>query len=410
VDTGLLKDLLVVDCASFIAGPAAATILADFGARVIKVEPPSGDTLRHVRHSPGMPQSEHDYYWLLDDRNKDGIALDLKQKEAQEVLHRLIAKADVFVTNFPGPIRERLQIRADDLLPRYEKLVYASLTPYGDEGPERDRTGYDATAYWARSGLMDAVTGDRNLEPRPSVPGMGDHPTSVALFGAIMLGLYRRAQTGKGGQVSTSLLGNGLWSFGSLLQASLCDAEFTPRAPRGERPNALTDLYTSEDQRWFMLAILNQVREWPLLLQCLDHPHWSDDQRFATPEARAAHSHELFALLDHAFRQFTWADLSERFERLGITVGVISQLGDEAVDRQIEANNFLPEIEGLGVRTVDSPVRLHGVEKVKPRRAPDIGEHTEAVLAEFGYSNAEIETLMRSGAAYAPSRRAMAGE
>ena len=159
-----LDDLLVIDCASFIAGPAAATILGDFGARVVKVEPPTGDTLRLVRHSPGMPQSEHDYYWQLDDRNKESLSLDLKQPDAYAVLNRLLEKADVFITNFPQPIRERLQIRADDLTPRYERLIYASLTPYGDEGPERDRTGYDATAWWARSGMMDSVTGDRTLE------------------------------------------------------------------------------------------------------------------------------------------------------------------------------------------------------------------------------------------------------
>src|SRR5512146_1430341 len=207
----LLEDLLVLDCASFVAGPAAATIMSDFGARVIKIEPPgAGDSYRQLIKLPGVPVSELDYFWLLDNRNKESLALDLKQESARAVLETLIARADVFVTNFPGPIRERLRLRAEDILPLNERLIYASLTPYGEEGPEKDRTGYDSTAWWARSGLMHAVRATAQSEPARSIPAMGDHPTAVSLYAAIMTGLYRRSITGKGGMVSTSLLANGL--------------------------------------------------------------------------------------------------------------------------------------------------------------------------------------------------------
>ncbi|MBL6854623.1 MAG: CoA transferase, partial [Alphaproteobacteria bacterium] len=154
----LFRNLLVLDCASFVAGPAAATIMSDFGARVIKIEPPEiGDSYRQLIHLPGTPLSERDYYWMLDNRNKESLALDLKQEAAQEILRTLVKKADVFVTNFPGPIRDRLKLRPADILSLNDRIIYASLTPYGEEGPEKDRTGYDSTAWWARSGLMHAV-------------------------------------------------------------------------------------------------------------------------------------------------------------------------------------------------------------------------------------------------------------
>src|SRR5271170_6436450 len=176
---GLFSDLLVIDCASFIAGPAAGTILSDFGARVIKIEPPgTGDSFRQLRKLPGMPPAKLDYFWLLDNRNKESVALDLKDDEARSVLQALIRKADVFITNFPGPIRERLRLRDVDVLPLNDRLIYASLTPYGEDGPEKDRTGYDATAWWARSGLMDSVLATPETQPAISVPGMGDHATA----------------------------------------------------------------------------------------------------------------------------------------------------------------------------------------------------------------------------------------
>jgi len=210
---GLFADLLVIDCASFIAGPAAATMLADFGAREIKIEPPvTGDSYRQLKHLPSMPPSEHDYSWLLDNRNKESLALDLKQAPARAIFETLLKRCDVFITNYPGPVREKLRLRADDLLPLNPRLIYASITPYGESGPEKDRTGYDATAWWARSGLMDHVRASPDAAPGLSVPGMGDHPTAATLFAGIAAALYRREKTGKGGHVSTSLLANGLWS------------------------------------------------------------------------------------------------------------------------------------------------------------------------------------------------------
>ena len=395
----LLEDLLVLDCASFVAGPAAATIMSDFGARVIKIEPPgAGDSYRQLIKLPGVPVSELDYFWLLDNRNKESLALDLKQESARAVLETLIARADVFVTNFPGPIRERLRLRAEDILPLNERLIYASLTPYGEEGPEKDRTGYDSTAWWARSGLMNAVRPTADSEPARSIPAMGDHPTAVALFGAIMAGLYRRQKTGKGGVVSTSLLANGLWSIGCYLQASLCDATFQPRSERYRR-SALLELFECRDQRWFMLSMVNQAREWPLLATCVGKPEWISDSRFATPEARTAHAEELTRGLEEIFRERDWDEWRTRFMQAGVTYGPIAEVRDHIDCPQVAANGLLPEIAGMnGLRTVDSPIRLCGGDKQPPRRAPRVGEHSLAILEELGLSHREVERMKASGA------------
>lgn len=395
----LLQDILVLDCASFVAGPAAATIMSDFGARVIKIEPPgAGDSYRQLIKLHGVPLSKHDYFWLLDNRNKESLALDLKQDGGRAILEALIARADVFVTNFPGPIRERLRLRAEDILPLNERLIYASLTPYGEDGPEKDRTGYDSTAWWARSGLMSAIRPTAEAEPARSIPAMGDHPTSVALFGAIMTALYRRQKTGKGGQVSTSLLANGLWSVGCYLQAALCDAEFLPRVERYHR-SPLLETFRCRDERWFLLSIVNQAREWPLLATCVGHPEWIDDPRFATPEGRTANAGELTRAFEVIFATRDWHDWRTRFIEAGITFGPIAELNDHVDCPQVEANGLLPKIADMGgLRTVASPIHLKDEMKTTPRRAPRVGEHSERILEELGLSKSEIERLKTIGA------------
>jgi crotonobetainyl-CoA:carnitine CoA-transferase CaiB-like acyl-CoA transferase len=395
----LFKDLLVLDCASFVAGPAAATILSDFGARVIKIEPPGvGDSYRQLINLPGTPIADRDYFWMLDNRNKESLALDLKQDAAQEILRTLIARADVFVTNFPGPIRQKLRLTADDILPLNERIIYASLTPYGEEGPEKDRTGYDSTAWWARSGLMSAVRPTAQSEPARSIPAMGDHPTAVSLYAAILTGLYQRSITGKGGVVSTSLLANGLWSNGCYMQAALVGATFQPRTPRYRR-SALLEVYRCRDDRWFMFSMVNQAREWPLLLKVIGRPDWERDPRFATAEARQANAETMVRAMEEIFAEEDWEHWHARFMAKGVTVGAIAEPQDHFDCPQVAANGLLPEFaDEAGLRTIDSPLRVSGADKVPPRHAPRVGEHSAAILSELGYGTDSIARLAAVGA------------
>src|ERR1700722_20191485 len=223
----LFTGLKVIDCASWIAGPAAATMLSDFGADVIKIEPPgAGDPWRASQPIPGK---KVDYYWQLSSRNKRSLALDLKHPDGQAVLHRLVASADVFITNFPLPVRDRLRMAPADLTPLNPRLIYASFTAYGEAGEEAAKTGFDSTAYWARTGLMDMVCSDAETVPARSIPGMGDHPSATCLYAAIVSALYRREKTGQGGVVRSSLLQSGLWANACAVQTRLFGEDVTLR-------------------------------------------------------------------------------------------------------------------------------------------------------------------------------------
>ena len=265
----VLAGIRVLDVGSYVAGPAAATVMGDFGAEVIKIEPPEGDPYRSLHRLPGSPVGDRDYYWVLDSRNKKSVALDLKRPEARDALERLVRSADVFLTNMPLDVRARLGIRWADLEPLNGRLVYASLTAYGESGPEANKTGFDATAWWARTGLMDNVRSAPDAPPARSIPGMGDHATAMALFGAVMMALYQRERTGKGGMVSTSLMAAGLWSNAMYVQAHLCGAAVRQRPPRERALNALGNMYRCGDDRWFILAALSEERQWPGFVRAL---------------------------------------------------------------------------------------------------------------------------------------------
>jgi crotonobetainyl-CoA:carnitine CoA-transferase CaiB-like acyl-CoA transferase len=393
----LFAGLRVIDCASYVAAPAAATVLADFGAEVIKIEPPGeGDPWRTQYKRGGMPASDHNHPWLMDNRNKGGLALDLKSEAGRAVLERLISQADVFITNVPLPGRERLRIRYADFAEKYPRLIYASLTAYGETGEEAGKTGFDATAYWARSGLMDEVRPDHRSIPARSVAGMGDRPTAMALYGAIVTALYQREKTGRGGEVHASLLASGMWANGYLIQAKLCGVTFPPRPPREESVSALGNIYRTSDDRWFMLAMANE-RQWPGLARAVGMPELAVDPRFAEPEGRRANALVLMGILDEVFAQRPLADWRMILDAAGLTCGVIGTVAEIATDPQALATGVLRPLGNTGLMTVDSPFTLSGAEKVPAAMAPGYGEHTRAILLGAGYSETEISELRAAG-------------
>src|SRR5881296_1521280 len=337
----LLDGLRVIDAASFIAGPVATTILADLGADVIKVEPPDGDPYRHRTGGPGVPDSPYNYRWIVDNRTKRGLALDLRRAEGRAVLHRLVQRTDVFVTNTPLDSRRRLGIRWEDLAPLNARLIYASITAYGERGEEAPRSGFDSTALWARTGLMDLVRPSPDSPPSRSLPGMGDHPTGVSLFAAIMTALYQREKTGQGTRVGTSLMANGLWWNAIQVQAALSGARVEPRPPREEPATALANLYRCADNRWFLLNVLNDDRDWPPLLRAIVRPALADDARFATTPARRANARALVPILDGVFVSRPWAEWREILNRHRLTFGEVGTVDDARDDPQMVASGAL---------------------------------------------------------------------
>ncbi|MBV8193339.1 MAG: CoA transferase [Alphaproteobacteria bacterium] len=392
---GIFDGLRVIDCASWIAGPAAATILSDFGAAVIKIEPPeAGDPWRVPAAVPGKVT---DYWWQLTSRNKRSLAIDLKHPEGLAVLYRLLQSTDVFITNFPLPVRERLKIAAADLLAVNPRLVYGSITAYGEAGKEAARTGFDATAYWARTGLMDMVRATPETEPSRSMPGMGDHPTATALYAAIVTALYQRERTGRGGVAQTSLLQNGLWANGCFVQNRLFGEHVKHRPPRVETPSALANHYRCRDGRWFLMALHNEARQLPSFLKAIDAEHLARDPRFATLLDRRANAKALTGILDGIFAKRDLAEWRPILEKAGVTFGPVYSVNEAADDPQArEIGALVPFADGGGL-TVSSPFHIDGVSKVAPVRAPAVGQHSEAVLAENGYASDEIARLKALG-------------
>lgn len=398
----VFSGLKVIDCASYVAAPAAATVMADFGAEVIKIEPPGdGDPWRTQYKRPGMPHAEHNHPWMMDNRNKRGLSLDLKAKAGREVLERLISQADVFITNAPLPARERLKISYADFAEKYPRLIYASLTAYGEVGAEAGKTGFDATAYWARSGLMDEVRPDHRAIPARSVPAMGDRPTAMALYGAIVTALYQREKTGVGGEVRASLIASGMWANGYLIQAELCGVSFPPRPPREESIASLTNIYRTLDDRWFMLAAINE-RQWPALANAVGMPTLTSDPRFVDVAARRVHAVVLTQILDAVFARKMLAEWRVILDAAGVTFGIVGTAAEIAQDAQAKAAGILRPLADTGMMTVDSPFTLSGTAKVPVAMAPGYGEHSRSVLLAAGYSEADVSRLLAAGVIAAP--------
>lgn len=392
----ILSGLRVIDCGTYIAGPAAAAILSDFGAEVIKIErPPYGDPYRYLALVPGMPVSDKNYCWILDDRNKKSIALDLGDSEAHQVLLKLVATADIFITNYQPQSLRKFKLNYEDLAPANPRLIHASITGYGEHGEDAEKPGYDATAYWARSGLMYTMhNGD--AEPVQSPAGLGDHPTSVTLFASIMMALYQRQITGRGTRVFTSLMANGIWSHGCNIQAALCGAAFLPKWTRKTAINPLVNHYLARDGHRIFFCLLDPVRDWRHLCQALGFEELHDDPRFATAKARQENSAALVNRIDEAIATRALDDWVPIFKKYDLVWGPVPSAVEVAHDPQ--AQEVFTEI-APGLKTIKNPLNIEGIEKAKPQMPPVIGEHTREVLISLGLTEETVENMITRGAA-----------
>ena len=389
-----LEDLIVVDAATFLAGPGAATMLGDFGAKVIKIEPPSGDGYRGLVGRYPVP-----YHWLLTSRNKESLALDLSKDSGQALLHQVIAKADVMTTNFMRSQLERYQLTYPTLKAINPRLVFGHITGYGDEGPEADRRAFDVTGWWARSGLMEFVR-DPGQTPLMPAPGMGDHSTATALFGAIMSGLYKRERTGEGCHVSTSLAANGVWANGMALQGVAAGNDLAEHRQQAGWVNPLSAAYECADRNYLVLTMINTVREYPQLCAALGHPEWLQDERFRDIRQAMRNRGDLQQMISDAFAQIDYAEAARRLDDQGITYSKVQTMSEVLVDPQLRAAGIVIETgdtQGDYELTISSPINMVGEAKKAPQRAPDIGANSLSVLRELDFDEDYIQSLIGAG-------------
>lgn len=396
----LFEGLKVLDVGTWIAAPVSTTMLADFGADVIKVEVPGqGDPYRNLASLPDMPKADVNYSWIVDNRNKRSITLDLKSSEGQEVIRKLISECDVYVTNQPMSVRRSMGLTFDDVQELNPRMIYASLTAYGESGAEVEKTGFDASAYWARSGLADLVHAP-DAPPVFSLPGMGDHPSAVSMFACIMMGLYRRQLTGKGGMVSTSLLANGYWAAGCFGQAALAGADFTSRREQEcTEESWLRRFYPTSDER---LLIFNMVRtpvEQEALFHALGLGKLLEQEQFKDPLARKEHSEALSGFMAERLLTQDSEHWLRFFTENKINVSRVARLEDMLTDEQAITTGVLtPPAEDLGVPyVINSPLFVEDAEQVGHHHPPELGEHTDEVLASLGYNATTITEWRGAG-------------
>lgn len=374
--------------------------MADYGADVIKVEMPEvGDQYRLLSAMPSVPDADAKYCWQMDARNKRSLTLNLKRAEGIAILRQLVKAIDVYITNQPLPMRRALGSNYEDIQAINPAIIYASLTAYGEKGPDRDGEGSDLVAYWARSGLMDLVR-DAESKPAMALPGMGDHPTAVSLYASIVTALLHCERTGEGWMVHTSLLGNGLWSAACIAQAGFAGGDYERYRQFKAEAGFGRFLYECQDGRFVQLTMIRTQEEFEQFLAVIQLDPVLADSRFLTPELRVAHGAELVEIVAQRLKDETSSVWMTRCRDAGVPMNRVQTIEETLIDPQVRANQMIrpasDDMPGMAM-LLNHPVNVDGLPRAEVQSAPELGADAAAILSELGYAAEQIETLRSSG-------------
>ncbi len=396
--SGPLKGIRVVELGFWVAAPAAGGIMADWGAEVVKIEPPDGDPFRGLflkgvgMDVPINPPFE------LDNRGKRSIALNLQTAEGRDILLELLSRADVFLTNLRARALEDLDLGYEKLHRMNPRLVYCQVSGYGPKGADRDRAAYDVGAFWSRAAVVSTLT-PSGQEPASQRGAMGDHTTALTATGAICAALLARERSGEGQKVETSLLRVGGYFIGWDLNIQLRLGMPALPATRHTGPNPMITCYHDREGRWFWLLGLQGDRMWPDLLRAIGKPELAEDPRFATMAARRENASALVDLLDTVLTRRALAEWGPIFDRENVWWAPVQTTEEFARDPQAREAGVFVKVPTPGgeAEMVATPVDFGRDRWSIEAPAPELGQHSEEILLELGLSWERIAALKERG-------------
>ena len=351
-----------------------------------------------MRLNAAYPNHDVNYPWHLDSRGKRSLAIDLKNKAARAAFDNVLAGADVLITNYPVAVRKRLSLDYETVARDHPKLIYAAFTGYGETGPDADQMGFDITAYFARSGILDGARYDNDY-PAVAMPAQGDRSAGVGLALAVMMALWNRQQTGNGTLVTTSLLANGLWANANFAQAALIGAEMPKRPPPDRPRNAVSNVYRTRDERWLQLTLVREDRDWPTLCAALERPDLVADPRFESLPLRRENAAPLAAIIAEVIASDDMARWHACFKQHNLAFAVLNRAQDLPDDAQVLASGAIIDTAIAELpRTIAAPFALADVHLPPPEAAPELGQHSEAILREAGIGDELIAKLKAEAA------------
>lgn len=403
--TAPLEDIFVVEIDNWMAAPSAGAILADLGATVLKIEPLTGDPMRGLSRpikSDAVPEELRtlDYQFDVDNRGKQSIAIALDQPEGADLVRELVAKADIFMCNLLIGRQQKFGLDPESLFAVRPNLVHATLTGYGTSGPDAWRPGYDVTAFFGRSGLYDASReGNEGMVPMAR-PAQGDHTTGLALVSAILAALRLAERTGEGQAVETSLYETAVWTQASDYAVTAIDKAPVRRRARHELLAITANRFPCGDGKWVVFNMLPDPAWWPRMCQALELDELIDDERFADSRSRYRNMAELIEIIDERFATRTRDEWGKIFDKAGLIWGPVFALHEVPQDPHAIELGIFPEIEhpeAGAYNTVNAPMRFANADVMPRGPAPRIGQHTEGVLEDLGYSAGEIAAMANKG-------------
>ncbi|WP_084399983.1 CaiB/BaiF CoA transferase family protein [Henriciella aquimarina] len=405
----MLEGIRVIEYATYMAAPGAGSILSDWGAEVIKIEPPGGDPIRKFFKTLGTDIQDNPVF-DFDNRGKKSVALDTRTDAGQAILRELAESADVFLTNVrPGGLA-RSGLDYDSLKAVNPKLVYCSLTGYGLDGPDADKPGFDVASFWSRSGAASATI-PKGQEPFPCRTAFGDHTTSISAAAGICAALVEAGRTGKGRLVEASLLRTALYTMGSDFAIQLFFGRLGSTKARHEQTVPIMNFFRTADDHWLCIVARQGESDWAPICRVIGREDLIDDERFNSAKGRRANARECVDILDAGFGQFTREEAARRLDEHAIAWAPVQTLAEAAQDPQVKAAGGIVDVlssagDGSSYSAPASPVRFPGADDGPKGAAPHYGQHTRDILASLGRSQDDLVQLLDSGVISDGTKRA----